>query len=191
MQANSLQYAGEPSDPHEAAQLFPLVYNELHRLAAHRLAREPPGQTLQPTALVHEVYLRLVGTGAPVYWNDRAHFFAAAAEAMRRILIENARHKKTLKRGRGTARQDLDALELLAPAPREDLLAVDEALTKLAATNPTAAKLVELRYFAGMSIPEAAPVLRISTRTANRLWSYARAWLYKEIESSGRGKEPS
>jgi len=180
-----------PSDPHDAAQLLPLVYQDLHRLAAHRLAKEPPGQTLQPTALVHEVYLRLVGTDAPVYWNDRAHFFAAAAEAMRRILIENARRKKSLKHGGGKVRHDLDAVEVLSPAPREDLLAVDEALTKLAATAPTAATLVELRYFGGLSIPEAARVLRISSRTANRVWTYARTWLHQELKGSGPAKESS
>jgi RNA polymerase sigma factor (TIGR02999 family) len=184
IQTKPLQNASEPSDPHDAAQLLPLLYDDLHKLAAYRLAKEPPGQTLQPTALVHEVYLRLVGTGAPVYWSDRAHFFAAAAEAMRRILIENARHKKTLKRGGGVARQNLDGIELLSPPPREDLLEVDEALTKLAAVDPTAATLVQLRYFGGLTLSEAARVLRISLRTANRIWTYARTWLLQELKES-------
>jgi RNA polymerase sigma factor (TIGR02999 family) len=184
-QADLLLNAMDPGDPHDAAQLLPLVYDDLRRLAALRLGQEAPGQTLQPTALVHEAYLRLVGTGGSVYWDDRAHFFAAAAWAMRRILIENARRKKTLKRGRGSRRQELDPARLLGPAPREDLLALDEALTKLADTDRTAADLVQLRYFGGLSISEAARILRISSRTANRIWTYARAWLHQEIEGSG------
>jgi RNA polymerase sigma factor (TIGR02999 family) len=172
----------ERSDPHEAAQLLPLVYDDLRRLAAYRLTKEAPGQTLQPTALVHEAYLRLVKLGASTHWDDRAHFFAAAAEAMRRILVENARRKKCLKRGGNFVRQDLDAAELLAPAPCEDLVALDDALTKLAATERTAAELVQLRYFGGLTIPQAARILRMSSRTADRLWSYARAWLRREME---------
>jgi RNA polymerase sigma factor (TIGR02999 family) len=168
---------------------LPLVYEDLRRLAAHRLAKEPPGQTLQPTGLVHEVYLRLVGADPTAHWDNRRHFFAAAAEAMRRILIENARRKKSLKHGGSSAREDLDVGELLTPAPREDLLALDEALTKLAVTDRTAADLVQLRYFGGLSIPEAARVLHISPRTANRIWSYARAWLHQEIEGSGPSRQ--
>jgi RNA polymerase sigma factor (TIGR02999 family) len=127
IQAGAFLSATEPEDPHDAAQLLPLVYNDLRRLAAHRLANEPPGQTLQPTGLVHEAYLRLVGADPTAQWNSRGHFFAAAAEAMRRILVENARHKKTVKRGGCSARRDLDLAKVLTPAPREDLLAVDEA----------------------------------------------------------------
>jgi RNA polymerase sigma factor (TIGR02999 family) len=185
IQAQSLPNARAGDDPHEAAQLLPLVYNDLRRLAAHRLAKEPPGQTLQPTGLVHEAYLRLVSADPRAHWDNRAHFFAAAAEAMRRILIESARRKKSLKHGGGSMREDLDVAELLTPAPREDLLALDEALTKLAITDRAAADLVQLRYFGGLSIPEAARVLHISPRTANRLWSYARAWLHQEIEGNG------
>jgi RNA polymerase sigma factor (TIGR02999 family) len=184
-QADTLQNAMEPDDPHDAAQLLPLVYDDLRRLAAHRLAKEPPGQTLEPTGLVHEAYLRLVGAAPTAHWDNRGHFFAAAAEAMRRILVENARRKKSLKRGGRTARQEVDIAELLTPAPREDLVALDEALTKLAATDHTAANLVQLRYFGGLSIPEAARILRISPRTANRIWTYARAWLHQEMEGGG------
>jgi RNA polymerase sigma factor (TIGR02999 family) len=180
----------EPDDPHDAAQLLPLVYDDLRRLAAHRLAKEPPGQTLQPTGLVHEAYLRLVGADPTAHWDGRGHFFAAAAEAMRRILVENARRKKSLKRG-GGSRQDLDTAVPMAPAPREDLVALDEALTKLAAADPTAAALVDLRYFGGLSIADAAWVLRVSPRTANRIWSYARAWLRQEIGASGPPKNPA
>jgi RNA polymerase sigma factor (TIGR02999 family) len=187
IEADSLLSAPEPEDPHDAAQLLPLVYDDLRRLAACRLAKEPPGQTLEPTGLVHEAYLRLVGADPTAHWDNRGHFFAAAAEAMRRILVENARRKKSLKRGGSSARQDLDPAELLTPAPREDLVALDEALTKLAATDRAAADLVELRYFGGLSIPEAARVLHISPRTANRLWTYARAWLHQEIQ----GTEPA
>jgi RNA polymerase sigma factor (TIGR02999 family) len=172
----------EQGDPHAAGQLLPLVYDELRRLAAQHLNREAPGQTLQATALVHEAYLRLVGRDPDQPWDGRAHFFGAAAEAMRRILVESVRRKKSLKRGGGRARQDVDENQLAAPALREDLLALDEALTKLAATNRTAAELVQLRYFAGLALPEAAQVLGIGSRTAGRLWTYARAWLHQEIE---------
>jgi RNA polymerase sigma factor (TIGR02999 family) len=180
----ALLHAVEPGDPLTAAQLLPLVYDELRRLARHRLARETPGQTLQPTALVHEVYLRLVGDGG-ARWHGRRHFFAAAAEAMRRILVENGRRKHSLKRGASLTRQPLEEAELLAPEPREDLLALDEALTELAATDRAAAELVQLRYFGGLSIPEAAEVLGIAPRTANRLWTYARAWLYERVRGVG------
>jgi RNA polymerase sigma factor (TIGR02999 family) len=166
-------------------EMLPLVYDELRRLAAHRLSHESPGHTLQPTALVHEAYLRLVGEAGGARWDNRGHFFAAAAEAMRRILVENARHKQTLKRGGDLVRQKLDAAELLAPEPREDLVALDEALTQLAAIDRAAADLVQLRYFGGLSIPEAAHVLGISPRTADRLWAYARAWLHDRVSSGG------
>jgi RNA polymerase sigma factor (TIGR02999 family) len=173
----------EQGDPHAASQLLPLVYDELRRLAAQKLAHEDPGQTLQPTALVHEAYLRLVGKdNSGQHWDGRGHFFAAAAEAMRRILVENARRKQRARHGGGRARQDLAGAEPPAPEPREDLLALDAALTRFAAIDPRSAELVQLRYFSGLSIPEAAQVLGISPRTADRLWAYARAWLYQEIE---------
>jgi RNA polymerase sigma factor (TIGR02999 family) len=172
----------EPGTP---AELLPLVYDELRRLAAQRLSHEPPGQTLQPTALVHEAYLRLVGDADVAGWDNRGHFFAAAAEAMRRILVENARHKQTLKRGGDLVRQKLDEAELLVPEPREDLLALDEALTQLAATDRAGADLVQLRYFGGLTVPEAAHVLGISPRTADRLWTYARAWLHERVSCAG------
>jgi RNA polymerase sigma factor (TIGR02999 family) len=171
----------EQGDRHAASRLLPLVYKELRQLAAQKLAHEPPGRTLQPTALVHEAYLRLVDVAQAQQWNSRGHFFAAAAEAMRRILVENARRKQYQKHGGGLARQELDADQLIAPAIREDLLALDEALTRLATVNPQAAQLVQLRYFAGLPIPEAAQTLDISPRSADRLWVYARAWLHQEI----------
>jgi RNA polymerase sigma factor (TIGR02999 family) len=182
-------------DRHAASRLLPLVYDELRQLAAQKLAREPPGQTLQPTALVHEAYLRVVASGQPhasadsARWDGRSHFFAAAAEAMRRILVENARRKRRLKRGGDLVRLDFDEALLAAPKPREDLLALDEALNKLATVDKTAAELVQLRYFAGLSIPEAAEILGISRRTADRLWAYARAWLHQEIEGEGHGRK--
>jgi RNA polymerase sigma factor (TIGR02999 family) len=172
----------ERGDPHAARELLPLVYDELRRLAAQRLAQEKPGQTLQATALVHEAFLRLVGKGDERPWNSRGHFFAAAAEAMRRILVENARRKMRLKMGGDLSRRELDDEQLIAPQPREDLEALDEALNKLAATNCQAAELVQLRYFAGLALPEAAQALGISARTAGRLWAYARAWLRREVE---------
>ncbi len=144
--------------------------------------REKPGQTLQATALVHEAYVRLVGKGDELAWNSRGHFFSAAAEGMRRILVENARRKKSLKRGGDRSRQDLDGAEFAAPEIREDLLALDEALNKLASANRQAADLVQLRYFAGLTLPEAARILGVSPRTAGRLWVYARSWLRREVE---------
>jgi RNA polymerase sigma factor (TIGR02999 family) len=177
-----LLQAAESGDPEAAAQLLPLVYDELRRLAAHRLAHEAPGHTLQPTALVHEAYLRLVGESPDKHWHGRGHFFAAAAEAMRRILVENARSKHRLKRGGDRARLPLDKAALLAPEPREDLLALDEALTELAATDRAAADLVQLRYFGGLPIPDAAQVLGVSPRTAKRLWTFARAWLLEKLQ---------
>jgi RNA polymerase sigma factor (TIGR02999 family) len=174
--------AMEQGDPHAASQLLPLVYDELRKLAAYRLAHQTPGQTLQPTALVHEAYLRLVGDPEGQDWDSRGHFFAAAAEAMRRILVENARRKGRRKRGGSLTRRDLvDAEQLTEPEVSEDLLALDEALTGLASVDAQAAQLVELRYFAGRSIPETAQVLGISPRTADRLWAYARAWLLREV----------
>jgi len=183
--------AMQPGDPHAAAELLPLVYDELRRLAAHRLAHEAPGQTLQVTALVDEAYLRLVGDEAGAHWGGRDHFFAAAAQAMRRILVENARRKRSAKRGGGLTRQALDDVELLAPEPREDLLALDEALTELAATDRAAADLVQLRYFGDLSMPEAAQVLGISQRTAERLWTYARAWLRQRLGGAGSDNDRS
>ena len=171
----------EQGDPHAAAELLPLVYDELRRLAAQKLAQEQPGQTLQPTALVHEAFLRLVGdrTGARSF-KDRGHFFAAAATAMRRILIDNARRKQALKRGGGgQQRQPLESVA--APEPDEDLLALHEALEKLAAVEPVKARLVELRYFAGLTSEQAAEILDISPTTADRHWAYARAWLRAEV----------
>jgi RNA polymerase sigma factor (TIGR02999 family) len=184
MPFEALYTAAEPGATHTAAELLPLVYDDLRRLAAHRLALEPPGQTLDPTGLVHEAYLRLVGGTEAPRWDDLGHFFAAAAQAMRRILVDNARRKKSLKRGGAGRRQDqdLDAVDLAIPALREDLLALDEALTVLAGVDPLAADVIQLRYFAGLTIPEAAQLLGISARTANRLWTYARAWLHEAIE---------
>jgi len=172
----------EQGDPRAADQLLPLIYDELRKLAAKELAQEKPGQTLQATALVHEAYLRLVGAEKEEDWDSRGHFFAAAAEAMRRILVENARRKKSLKRGGGLARAALDERQIPEPEIREDLLALDGALTRLAAVDKTAADLVQLRYFAGLTLSEAAEILGVSPRTAGRCWSYARAWLRQEIE---------
>jgi RNA polymerase sigma factor (TIGR02999 family) len=177
-------------DPEAPAQLLPLVYEELRQLARRRLAQEAPGQTLQPTALVHEAYLRLVGEGQGQHWEGRDHFFAAAAEAMRRILVENARRKRSLKRGGGRVRRELDEAELLAPEPCEDLLALNEALTQLAATDATAANLVQLRYFGGLSVADAARVLGLSQRTAERIWTYTRVWLLDRVQNAGHGDNP-
>jgi RNA polymerase sigma factor (TIGR02999 family) len=161
---------------------LPLVYEELRKLAAQRLAQEKPGQTLQATALVHEAYLRLVGQEDPgQHWNSRGHFFAAAAEAMRRILVEQARRKQADKRGGQAQRQALDPAELAAPAPEERLLAVHEALDDLAQTDPQAATLVKLRFFAGLTAAEAAEVLGLSVRSAHDLWTYARSWLKRQL----------
>ncbi|HEY7157587.1 MAG TPA: ECF-type sigma factor [Gemmataceae bacterium] len=168
-------------DPDAADQLLPLVYDELRRLAARRLAREAPGQTLQATALVHEAYLRLVGVDEDRRWDNRGHFFAAAAEAMRRILVENVRRKRSLKQGGNRTREEFDEARLAAPEPIEDLLALDEALEKLASKDPVKAELVKLRYFAGMTIEEVAAALAISNATAKRYWNYARVWLFHEI----------
>ncbi|HVA47585.1 MAG TPA: ECF-type sigma factor [Pirellulales bacterium] len=172
----------EQGDPHAAEQLLPLVYDELRRLAAQKLGQEKPGQTLQATALVHEAYLRLVDVKQAQDWNSRGHFFAAAAEAMRRILVDRARRKRSRKRGGGRDRVPLDEANLAAAQDAEEVLAVDEALAGLAAADAQAAELVKLRYFAGLSIPEAAEALDISPRSADRLWAYARAWLRRAIE---------
>jgi RNA polymerase sigma factor (TIGR02999 family) len=178
-QVTSILSAIERGDPTAAAQLLPLVYVELRKLAARKLAREKPGQTLEATALVHEAYLRLVGQHEPRSYRDRSHFFATAAAAMRRILIENARRKRARKRGGGWQQQSLDSVA--APEPDEELLAIDEALERLAAIDPKKAKLVELRYFAGLTGEQAAEVLGISATTADRHWAYARAWLQAEV----------
>ncbi len=161
------------------------MYEELRTLASGWLAREAPGQTLQPTALVHEAYLRLVGEGTPAQWNGRRHFFAAAAQAMRRILVENARRRHTAKRGGGWRRQDLDPDQFHASASSDDLLALHEAMDKLAAADSQVAELVTLRYFAGLSSSQAAATLGISLRTAERWWAYARAWLLGELKDGG------
>ena len=172
----------EHGDPHAADQLLPLVYDELRKLAAVRLIHEKPGQTLQATALVHEAYVRLVDADATQHWNSRGHFFGAAAEAMRRILVENARRRARVKHGGDRDRQDLASSQIVAPEVSEDLLALDEALEKLAHHDPQSAELVKLRYFAGLTIPQAAEILEVSPRKADFMWSFARAWLRQEIE---------
>jgi RNA polymerase sigma factor (TIGR02999 family) len=172
----------EQGDPHAADELLPLVYEELRKLAASRMAKENPGHTLQPTALVHEAWLRLVGD-ANVRWDGRAHFFGAAAEAMRRILIDRARRRHARRHGGDQERVALDAVEIAAPDGDDELLAVNDALDKLAAQDRQKAELVKLRYFAGMTIEEAAQVLRISEPTAKRYWTFAKAWLHREIQT--------
>jgi RNA polymerase sigma factor (TIGR02999 family) len=167
----------DSGDPTDAEKLLPLVYDELRRLAAEKLGRERPGQTLQPTALVHEAYLRLVNIDNGREWHGRTHFFAAAAEAMRRILVDRARQKKSQKRGGARTRVEFREDALAAPEECDEILAVHEALVRLAASDPQAALLVKLRYFAGLSIDESAEALDISPRSADRLWYYARAWL--------------
>jgi RNA polymerase sigma factor (TIGR02999 family) len=174
--------AAAAGDAKAAAELLPLVYDELRKLAAARMADEKPGQTLQATALVHEAYLRLVGPGDVARWDGRGHFFAAAAEAMRRILVESARRKAAVKRGGVAVREELFYAEVVAPEPDDELLALDEALTLLGQTDAVAAELVKLRYFAGLTGAEAAAALGLSARTADRTWAYARAWLRKRIE---------
>ena len=174
--------AVEQGDSHAAAKLLPLIYDELRRLAAQRLAKEPAGQTLQATALVHEAYLRLVDVKQGQKWSGRGHFFAAAAEAMRRILIDSARRKKADKRGGDWQRLELLDTELAVDSTGEELFAVDEALSRLAAKEPDIAKLVELRFFAGMTLQQTADLLNISLRSANRDWAYARAWLRRELD---------
>jgi RNA polymerase sigma factor (TIGR02999 family) len=173
--------AAELGDAGAADQLLPLVYDELRRLASQRLAQEKPGQTLEATALVHEAYLRLVKVEQPQQWNGRGHFFAAAAEAMRRILVENARRKKRTKHGGDRKPQQLDPELVAAPEVSEDVLAIDEALTRLAAKEPVVAQVVQLRYFGGLTVKEAAETLGISPRTADMYWAYARSWLRAEV----------
>ncbi len=180
----------EQGDPRAPEQLLPLVYEELRKLAAQRLARESPGQTLQATDLVHEAYLRLVDPNDAKPWNGRRHFFGAAAEAMRRILVENARRKASAKHGGKLQREELPESKLVAPALSEDLLALDEALSQLAQTDAIAAELVKLRYFAGLTSDQAAEALGLSSGTADRTWAYARAWLQKKLKghSSPEGR---
>jgi RNA polymerase sigma factor (TIGR02999 family) len=172
--------AVQQGDPKAAEELLPLVYEELRKLAAHKMAAEPAGQTLQATALVHEAWLRLVGN-EDAQFENRAHFFAAAAQAMRRILLDNARRKQRQRHGGGLERVDLENVQLAEPLPSGDLLALDEALTELAQGDPQAAELVQLRFFAGLSQQQAADVLGVSRRTADRTWAYARAWLFEQI----------
>jgi RNA polymerase sigma factor (TIGR02999 family) len=164
--------------------LLPLVYDELRQLAAKRLSREKPGQTLQATALVHEAYLRLVGRDADRAWDSRGHFFAAAAEAMRRILVDRAREKRRAKRGGQLKKLDIDSIDLAFTATPDQLLAVDDALARLAEADPAAAELVQLRYFAGLTVAEAGNAIGISSATAYRHWNYARAWLHSELRDS-------
>ncbi len=171
----------ECGDPRAAEQLLPLVYDELRKLAAARMAQEAPGQTLQATALVHEAYLRLVDGELAQRWDSRGHFFAAAAEAMRRILIEQARRRKSLKQGGDRQRLELDDVEISVDAPADDLLALDEALERLERTDPLKAAVVKLRFFAGLTVPEAAAALGISASTADNYWAYARCWLRLEM----------
>jgi RNA polymerase sigma factor (TIGR02999 family) len=185
-EVNRILSALSQGDPQAAEELLPLVYGELRRLAAEKMSREKPGQTLQATALVHEAYLRLVERDNTQPWNSRGHFFAAAAEAMRRILVENARRKRGPKRGGGVQRVNLDEAVSYSPESADGLLSLNEALDRLAHEDPPKAELVRLRYFAGLSVQEAAEVLGISRATADRHWAYAKVWLYCAI--SGEGK---
>jgi RNA polymerase sigma factor (TIGR02999 family) len=180
-QATQILAAIEHGDPQAADQLLPLVYDELRRLAARKLAHEKPGQTLETTALVHEAYLRLVDVAQTQNWDSRGHFFAAAAEAMRRILIDAGRRRRRPKHGGDLKRVDLDQACSVTQQPGEDLLALDEALTRFAQVAPQKAQLVKLRFFGGLTIPQAAEVLGISVATAERYWTYARTWLYCEL----------
>jgi RNA polymerase sigma factor (TIGR02999 family) len=174
----------EEGDPHAAEQLLPLVYGELRKLAAQKLAQEAPGQTLQATALVHEAYIRLVEADKAQHWNSRGHFFAAAAEAMRRMLVDQARKKKSRKHGGGLERLPLDEVEIGAPEPAVDLLAVNDALEKFERLDKAGADLVKLRYYAGLTLSQAADALGISSSTADRQWAYARAWLHAELREN-------
>jgi RNA polymerase sigma factor (TIGR02999 family) len=173
----------EAGDPIAAEQLLPLVYEELRKLAAARLAHERPGQTLQATALVHEAYLRLVDSTTPPNWNSRGHFFAAAAEAMRRILLNRVRDKGRQKRGGGRAKLDLDQVVIALDAPADELMALDEAITNLALTDSQSAELVKLRFFAGLSLKDSAAAMGLTRRQADRIWAYARAWLFDRLRS--------
>jgi RNA polymerase sigma factor (TIGR02999 family) len=177
----SILSAIEQGDPQAAEQLLPLVYDELRKLAAAKLAQEEPGQTLQATALVHEAYLRLVGVERDPHWNGRGHFFSAAAEAMRRILVDNGRRKQSKKRGGNRVGLDLDQLAAASSERLDDVLDIDAALVGLESADPQAAELVKLRYFAGLSIPQAAAALGVSPRSADLLWAYARVWLLRSL----------
>jgi RNA polymerase sigma factor (TIGR02999 family) len=174
----------QAGDPHAAEELLPLVYDELRKLAAWKLANEVAGHTLQPTALVHEAWLRLVGSGTQ-HWNGKGHFFCAAAEAMRRILIESARRKQTLQRGGNWQRAELDESAIVLERPADEVLELDAALERLGGKDKQAADLVKLRYFVGLTLPEAAEALKISPRTADRLWAYARSWLREDLDPCG------
>ncbi len=176
----------EQGDPHAAEQLLPLVYDELRKMAAEKMAQERPGQTLEATALVHEAYLRLVDVDEAQHFNSRGHFFAAAAEAMRRILVEHARRKKRVKHGGERRRVDLDEAQAVAEAPPDELLGLDEALTRLEQTDPVAARVVKLRFFAGLTMPQAAEALGLALRTAERNWTFARTWLHRELSHLDR-----
>jgi RNA polymerase sigma factor (TIGR02999 family) len=178
----------EQGEPQAAEQLLPLVYEELRKLAAAKMAHEKPDQTLQATALVHEAYIRLVDTEKLQHWDSRGHFFAAAAEAIRRILVENARKKGRLKRGPEFARHDVHEIEIMAADEPVDILSIDEALRKLEATNDIAARLVKLRYFAGLTTKQAAAALNVSSRKADQIWAYARVWLLAELEDDDRSE---
>ncbi len=180
------QEATQPGSPQAAEELLPLVYGELRQLARQKMAREAPGQTLQATALVHEAWLRVAGTANPRF-GDRAHFFAAAAEAMRRILIDRARRRKALRHGGGQRPLDLEGIEIEAPATDDELLAVHDALERLAAVDPLKAEVVKLRFFIGLTNEKTAQVLGLSEPTVKRSWAHARAWLYREIHGTGRG----
>ncbi len=171
----------DQGEPHAAEQLLPLVYDELRKLAAARLAQEKPGQTLEATALVHEAYLRLVDTDEAEHWSGRGHFFAAAAEAMRRILVDNARRKRAEKHGGGRHRVNLDERDAVATAPPDELLALDEALESLARNDPTAAELAKLHCFGGLTVEQAAEALNLSRTNAYRLWTFTRAWLHCQL----------
>lgn len=179
----------EQGDPSAAEQLLPLVYEELRKLAAARLAHEKPGQTLQATALVHDAYIRLVDADKAQHWNSRGHFFGAAAEAMRRILVEEARRKRRNKHGGGRQQRDIESAEPVMEGPDTDVLAIDEALTKLSEAHPEKAELVKLRFFAGLTLDEAGSALGISSASADRYWKYARAWLSRELRRDLREGE--
>lgn len=176
----------ESGDPSAAEQLLPLVYEELRKLAAAKLAQEKPGQTLQATALVHDAYIRLVDVEKAQHWDSRGHFFAAAAEAMRRILVDQARQKKSARRGGDLKRRPLDHVEIASPEPSLDIVAIDEALSRFEQKDKLKADLVKLRYFVGLTIPQAAESLGISSATADRYWAYARAWLHAELRRDDR-----
>jgi RNA polymerase sigma factor (TIGR02999 family) len=190
LEVTQILSAIEQGDSHAAEQLLPLVYSELRKLAAQRLAQEKPGQTLQATALVHDAYVRLVDVKKVQHWNSRGHFFAAAAEAMRRILVEQARQKGRLKHGGQRRRVDLDSACSVADPRSLDLLALDDAVSKLAAIEPAKANLVNLRFFAGLTMPEAAAALGISLATAERHWTFARSWLYAELADHSQNPDP-